>query len=175
MTKKEWQQYSFLSPVHLDIGIAKPRVKRRPKRAANPDQVAVDLFLGRQRRALYDEAGQTPLPNLLSLTSHQLRIYYARQAAAAEEAAAALAQRQAEELGLTRQTFYSDQEIQLAKGCGCDSFFVRYTVIQKSGRSKHSGQTQLLVNEYCPSCGFTKTGREYHFWVPNSQIVKPAS
>lgn len=172
MTKKEWQQYSFLSPVHLDIGIAKPRVKRRPKRAANPGQAAVDLFLGRQRRALYDETGQTPIPNLLFLTPHKLRIYYARQAAAAEEAAAALAQRQAEELGLTRQTFYLDQEIQLAKRCGCDSFFVRNAVVQKFGRRKHSGQTQLLVNEYCPSCGFETTGKEYKFWIPNDQVVR---
>lgn len=172
MTKKEWQQYSFVSPVHLDIGIAKPRAKRRRKRAANPDQAAVNIFLGQQRRALYDETGQTPMSNLLSLTSHQLQVYYARQADAAKEAAAVLEQERAEKEGLIKETFYLDQEIQLAKRCGCDSFFVRYTVVQKFGRSKHSGQTRLLVNDYCPSCGFEATGREYHFWVPNSQIIK---
>lgn len=175
MTKKEWQQYSFLPPVHEDIGITRPPTKRRRKRTVNADQVAVNFFLGRQRRALYDETGQTSMPSLLSLTSHQLRIYYGRQADAAGKAKAYLEQEQAERQGLTSQTFFLDCEVELEKPHGCGRNFVRYTVSQKFGRTRHRGQTRLLVNEYCPSCGFTETGREYHFWVPNSQVIRASS
>jgi len=172
MGREQWQQ------MNLDGGdvLVIPRVTRRgeksKKKKENPDLTAVNRFLGWQRRALYDETGQAPMPSFLSLTSKQLRIYYARQAAAAEEAAAALAQRQAEELGLTNQTFYLDREVELEKSCGCGRNFVRQTVTMRSGRKQHRGLTRLLVNEYCSSCGFESSGREYQFWVPNGQIVR---
>lgn len=172
MTKKEWQQYSFLPPVHEDIGITRPPTKRRRKRTVNTDQVAVNFFLGRQRRALYDETGQTSMPSLLSLTSHQLRIYYGRQADAAGKAKAYLEQEQAERQGLTSQTFFLDCEVELEKSCGCGRNFVRQTVTMRSGRKQHRGLTRLLVNEYCSSCGFESSGREYQFWVQNSQVIK---
>jgi len=173
MTKKEWQQYSFLAPVHQDIGII-PKHPRHRKKPGNPDLAAVNRFLGRQRRALYDETGQTPLPNPLSLTPHQLRIYYAIQASAAKEAKEDLGQRRAESAGLTKEIFYLDQEVPLAQTCQvCERLLVRYAITERIGRQgKRRDQYRLLVNDYCSSCGFTETGKEYHFWVSDSQIIK---
>jgi len=168
MTKKEWQQYSYLPPVHLDIGIAKPPTRRRSRRT-KPDTTAVFDFKRQKRAVIYNDGQE---PDWQRLTDHQRKIYRGVQYGEEKEAAEWKKQDQAERLGLTKETFYLDQEIQLEKRCGCGRNFVRQTNNVKFGRGKRAGLTRLLVNEYCPSCGFTKTGQEYHFWVSNSQIVR---
>lgn len=169
MTKKEWQQYSFLPPVHQDIGVAEKPKKHR--RRTNPDTKAVFDFMKRQSLAVYELTASTP--QLRELTPHKQEIYWGIKRGERKRAAAWIEQDEAERKGLTGETFYLDTEIPLERRCGdCTSFFSRTVRIQKPGRGKRADQTKLLVNEYCPSCGFTETGREYHFWVQNSQVIK---
>ena len=168
MTKKEWQQYSLDGG---DVLVVPRRPRNQPKEKKPPDERgAVLSFLERTKIAF--DAGEE-LPSFRELTNeHQISIYYGIMASNREKQKEYQQQWRAEELGLTSETFYLDQEVELEKSCGCGRNFVRQTVTMRSGRKQHRGLTRLLVNEYCSSCGFESSGREYQFWVQNSQIVR---
>ena len=169
MVKQEWQQQSFLAPVHVDAGQKLPGRRWRKKRNPNPD-VAQALAFRRQARAvIYESNTPAALPRL---TTHQQKIYRAIEYGEEKKLAEWKDQYEAEKWGLTGEIFYLDQVVELEtnSGCGdCSSNWIRQAVVQTPGRGKRAGQTQLLVNDHCSCAAIDRTLK---VWVPNNQIVK---
>jgi hypothetical protein len=166
MTRGEWEQGSFLAPAEADGG-SKPVKKKKPK---NLDLKAVFGFMTRERAGIYEEA---PPPNFNQLTPHQQDIYRAIQSGEEKQAEAWREQRAAAGHGLTQVEFMVD-EITVVPGqfCGhCSAPIVRDVRMIQKGRGKKSGQTQLLVNDYCASCN-AGGAREYRVWVPSNQVIQ---
>lgn len=173
MPKEDWQQYSFVAPLHRDIGDALVTRKKRPHKQGNPDVEAVFDFLRRETAAIYTEDfREAEPPNINNLTRHQQQIYRAIKSGEEQKAVAAQEQVEARWWGLTDQVFYLDEQIELEtnSGCGdCGSRWIRLARVQQSGvRGKHAGQTQLLVNDHCSCAAYNKT---FKVWVDNSQII----
>lgn len=170
--KEKWSQESYLPPVHRDIGETPPSKHKRPHKQENPDVAAVFNFLRRETAAIYTEDFREAVPpDFNELTRHQQQIYRAIKSGEEHKAAASKQQWEANRSGLAEDAFYLDQIVALERACGrygCNTYLVREAVLEKAGKDT----SRLLVNEYCPSCGFTETGREFHFSVSNSQIVK---
>ncbi|MCX6816291.1 MAG: hypothetical protein NTZ93_00215 [Candidatus Beckwithbacteria bacterium] len=152
-----------------DVPIIPRQPKNQPKEKKPPDDKGVVLSLLKRIEIAFD-AGEE-LPTTQGLTEHQMFVYRGMMASRRKEQEEYEQQWQAQKWNLTSQTFCLDLEEQPKKH-GCGNFFVRDTVVQRSGRRRRKGQTRLLVNEYCPSCGFEASGKEFQFWVPDSQVVK---
>jgi len=168
MVKQEWQQQSFLAPVHVDAGQKLPGRRWRKKRNPNPDVAAALAFRRQKRAAIYSDGQE---PDFNQLTLQQQRVYQAIVQADKLKIENWREQYEAEKEGLTSQIFYLDQFVSLEERCGhCTEFIQRVAVVQKPGRGKHASQTQLLVNDYCPSCAHVD--RLKKVWVPNGQVVR---
>jgi len=171
--KEDWQQYSFVAPVHVDIGMRPKKKHPRPKPRENSDLTAVWAFKKAETAYTYRETfTDQPPPDINQLSLHQQLIYRAIKAGEEQKAEAQKQQWEARKWGLTGEIFYLDQVVELEQdsGCGhCASHWIRQAVVQQVGRNKHAGQTQLLINDHCSCANVDKT---FKVWVPDSQIIR---
>jgi hypothetical protein len=144
MPKAErWHQYSFVAPMHTDIGIIphKPKIRRM-----NSDTGAVFAFIRRERAAIYEQGKQ---PALSALTAKQRRMYKAIKISDAVKTEKWLAGI-GEKSYIPAEKIVLDQPVKLEAVCfDCGSNLLMEIILLTRGTSESLLQQEV----WCPSCG----------------------